>query len=55
MTTYACCINATRGIYYYKTYTNNQLTAVNLRHENLDAGTLRIFPLVVSQQVAWAN
>lgn len=54
-TTYACCINATRGIYYYKTYTNNQLTAVNLRHENLDAGTLRIFPLAVSQQIAWAN
>lgn len=55
MTTYACCINATRGIYYYKTYTNSQFTAVNLRHENLDANALRIFPLAVSQQIAWAN
>ena len=54
-TTYACCINATRGIYYYKTYSNNQLTAVDIRHENLDASVLRIFPLVVSQQIAWAN
>lgn len=54
-TTYACCINATRGIYYYKTYSNNQLTGIDLRHENLDSGTLRIFPLVVSQQIAWAN
>ena len=54
-TTYACGINATRGIYYYRTYTNNQLTAVALRQENLDAQILRIFPLVVSQQVSWAN
>lgn len=55
MTTYACCINATKGIYYYKTYTNSQFTAVNLRHENLNASTLRIFPLSISQQIAWAN
>ncbi len=55
MTTYACCINATRGVYYYKTYTNSQFTAVTLRHENLDTDVLRIFPLTVSQQIAWAN
>lgn len=54
-TAYSCCINATRGIYYYKTYSNNQFTAVDLRHENLDASALRIFPLAVSQQIAWAN
>ena len=55
MTTYACCINATRGVYYYKTYTNNQLTAISIRHEDLDQKNLRIFPMVVSQQIAWAN
>ena len=55
MTTYACCINATRGAYYYKTYSNSQLTAVDLRHENLETSALRIFPLAVSQQIAWAN
>lgn len=55
MTTYACCINATRSVYYYKTYGNNQLTAVSLRHEDLDSQSLRIFPLAVSQQIAWAN
>lgn len=54
-TTYSCCVNATRGVYYYKTYTNSQFTAVNLRHENLDTDTLRIFPLAVSQQIAQAN
>ncbi len=54
-TTYACCVNATRGVYYYKTYGNSQFTAVNLRHENLDTDLLRIFPLAVSQQIAWAN
>ena len=29
VTTYSCCMNATKGIYYYKTYNNNQLTAVD--------------------------
>lgn len=55
MTTYACCINAARGVYYYKTYGNNQLTAVNMKREDLDSQSLRIFPLIVSQQIAWAN
>ena len=25
-TVYSCCINADEGIYYYKTYSNNQIT-----------------------------
>lgn len=55
MTTYACCINASRTTYYYKTYSNNQLTAVDMRRENLDSSMLRIFPVVKAQQIAWAN
>ena len=55
LTLYSCCINASRGIYYYKTYSNNQLTAVNLNHENLNGCSLRKFPLRRKQQVAWMN
>ncbi len=55
LTLYSCCINASRGIYYYKTYSNNQLTAVNLNHENLNGCNLRRFPLRTKQQVAWMN
>lgn len=54
-TTYACCMNATKGIYYYKTYSNSQLTAVDIRRENLDAETLKNFPLATETQIAWAN
>ncbi len=55
LTLYSCCINADRGIYYYKTYSNNQLTAVNLNHENLNGCHLRRFPLRTRQQIAWMN
>lgn len=54
-TRYACCISAKRGIFYYKTYANSQLTAVDMRKENLDGTELLEFPLVLEQQVAWAN
>lgn len=54
-TTYACCMNATKGIYYYKTYSNSQLTAVDLRRENLDAEALKTYPLMTDPQIAWAN
>jgi choloylglycine hydrolase len=54
-TTYSCCVNVTQGIYYYKTYTNNQISAVNLHHVNLDTGRLREYPLVQNPQVAWQN
>lgn len=55
ITTYSCCINASRTTYYYKTYTNNQLTAIDMRRENLDHSMLRIFPMIKSQQISWAN
>lgn len=55
MTTYSCCINVSRTTYYYKTYTNNQLNAVDMRRENLDSSTLRSFPLAKTQKIAWAN
>lgn len=30
ITTYSCCINTSKGIYYYKTYTNNQIIAIKM-------------------------
>lgn len=54
-TTYSCCVNVSRGIYYYKSYFNNQLTAVHLYHENLNETHLKLFPLRRAQQVASEN
>lgn len=54
-TIYSCCINASRGTYYYKTYCNNQFTAICMNRTNLNACCLHTYPLVETQQVAWMN
>lgn len=54
-TRYACCIHADKGIYYYKTYSNNQLTAVKLRNEDLDGRRLVRYEPVCAQQIACQN
>lgn len=44
-TIYTACCNLERGIYYYKTYENHSITAVELKRENLDESHLICFPL----------
>lgn len=55
ITTYSCCINADQGIFYYKTYDNNQIQAVRMQKENLDSEDLKIFDLELKQQILWRN
>lgn len=55
ITTYSACMSAAHGVYYYKTYTNNSLTAIDMHREALDSEELREFPLATTQQVFWAN
>ena len=43
ITLYTSCCNATQGIYYYTTYDNHQISAVDMHRENLDGETLRCF------------
>lgn len=47
--------NADKGIYYYTTYENHQITAVDMNRENLDGETLSRFPLVQREQIRWEN
>ncbi len=54
-TSYSCCINADKGIFYYKTYTNNQITEVDMHRENLMDDRLKEFELIRKQQIARAN
>lgn len=54
-TDYSCCINADKGIYYYKTYSNHQITAVRLNDVDLEGDGLIEYPLVTEQQIAWQN
>ena len=48
ITLYSSCCNATRGIYYYTTYDNRQITAVDMHNENLDGDALIRYPLLQS-------
>ena len=54
-TTYSCCINVDQGIYYYKTYGNSQITAVQMHQEDLDGSELRQYPLVTEQKIRYMN
>ena len=55
ITIYSSCCNATKGIYYYKTYDNSQITAVDMHKENLNGQRLVAYPMLTGQQVRWQN
>jgi len=55
MTTYSCCMNTSKGVYYYKTYNNNQLTAVRFTKENMNSDRLSIYELRDKQAVWFEN
>lgn len=54
-TIYSSCCNTSRGIYYYKTYQNNQLTGVDMHAENLQGTQIINYPLVTEQQIHMQN
>lgn len=55
ITIYTSCCNASKGTYYYTTYDNHQITAVELQREELD-GTLPVsYPLIVNEQIRRQN
>lgn len=55
ITQYTACINATRGIYYYTTYQNRRITAVDMHHEDLDGDTLLRYPLRYHEDILLQN
>lgn len=55
ITLYSSCCNADRGIYYYTTYENRQITAVNMHHVDLDGTKLSLYPLEDKQRIYCAN
>ena len=55
ITRYACCADAARGVYYYKTYGNSRLTAVDMNREDLEGTKLLEFPLETAQSIRRAN
>ncbi len=54
-TIYSSCCNTDKGIYYYTTYENSQITGINLFNEELGDDTLSSFPLVEELQIHFEN
>lgn len=55
ITVYSSCCNTDKGIYYYTTYENSSITAVDMNRENLESDKLILYPLVKGQQINWQN
>ena len=54
-TLYSSCCDMERGIYYYTTYYNSQITAVNMHKEDLDSDKIVQYPIRNSQQIYFEN
>ena len=55
ITLYTCCCNVSKGIYYYTTYDNHQITAVDMHHEDLDGTRLVTYDQIKEQQIRMQN
>lgn len=54
-TIYTSCCNTDKGIYYYTTYDNHQITAINMHKEKLDDVFLIRYPLIYEEQIFFQN
>lgn len=54
-TLYSICCNAAKGIIYYTTYQNRQITAIDMHRESLNDNKPITFPLVNEPQIKYLN
>ena len=55
ITIYTSCCNADKGIYYFMTYENHGITAVDMHAENLDENELIRYPLEKHEKITYLN
>ena len=55
ITVYTSCCDMQRGIYYYTTYGNRRIIAVDMHREDLDGTELRSYPLLKRQDILIQN
>lgn len=55
ITIYSSCCNCDRGIYYYTSYENRQITGVDMYAEDIDGNILIRCPLILTQQINMQN
>lgn len=55
ITIYTSCCNTDKGIYYYTSYDNHQITAVDMNKENLEGRELIKYPRIKEEQIFLQN
>ena len=55
ITIYSSCCNMDKGIYYYTTYENSQITGVDMYKEDIESDKLVSYNLVQGQQINMQN
>lgn len=54
-TLYSSCLDTDAGVYYYTTYQNRSITAVDMKKENLKGSKLVVYDLVKNENVTFKN
>lgn len=54
-TLYSICCNASKGIFYYTTYQNRQITAIDMHKEELNGTKPITYPLITKQHIKYQN
>lgn len=55
ITLYTSCCNADKGIYYYKTYENSSINAVDMHRTDLNSSSLYRYKIVTSLRINMVN
>ncbi|MBR2046612.1 MAG: choloylglycine hydrolase [Agathobacter sp.] len=55
ITVYSSCCNVDKGIYYYKTYENHQITAVHMHNEDINGQKLICYPMFKENNIYLQN
>lgn len=55
ITIYTSCCNTNKGIYYYTTYDNHQITAIDMNKENLESNKLFRYEIIKEEQIRIQN
>lgn len=55
ITIYTSCCNASKRIYYYTTYNNHQITAIDMNKEELESENLIRYPIILNEQIKFQN
>lgn len=54
-TLYSSCMNQEKGIYYYKTYSNNRINAIDMNKEDLNESKVKVFDYLINEDINYQN